>query len=116
LCAAIAIAERVYGIEFAQVVGGPVREGFDVEVLQVEFSEERLEERFQALADALNESERELSGACDFDRAEFAGPWVDVLEEVPVDAFEVRNIECAALGFFQQLGCPPRRGVSFKGG
>jgi len=114
LCAAVAIAERVYGIEFAHVVGGPVREGFDVEVLQVEFFEERLEERFQALANALDEGEGELAGACDFDRAEFAGPWVDVLEEVLVDAFEMSKIEFAAGWATQQLFRPPSGRCRFK--
>jgi hypothetical protein len=103
LGAAVALAEGVDGVDLAEVVGGALREGVQVEAFEVVVCLEGVEEGFERGDEVLRGWEAEGVGAGGGDFAEVAGPGEDVLEDVVVDGAEVANVEEAGDGLCFEL-------------
>jgi hypothetical protein len=94
LCAAVAFAEWVNGIDLAEIVSGSRGEAINGKPAKMRLGLQLRERAFEARRDVLMEGER-VAGFRDVDGAELPGPGEDVLENVAMDRLEMRGIEGA---------------------
>src|SRR5579875_2752390 len=103
---AVALAEGVDGVDFAEIEGGPPGEGFGGEVAEVGFGGELAEEVVEGGGDVLRGGEGRAAGLGEAYEAELAGPGKDVLKEVVMDAPEVSGVEVAGDAALKKLNRP----------
>ena len=109
----VAFAEGMSCIEFAEIVSRSLGKLIRAQALQVflarQLSKRLLERGFEEIGEP-----EEMPALGDVHCPELAGPLVDILEDVPMDRFQVLDVEGSRRWSVDQLGNAPVRASRFE--